>query len=97
MALIFLAADARALYSMQGLICRKGTLDIMTSYYQGAHQATIILYPDLTENKIWNPLFESPRCTTMCAAIKHLWSGVQENLGAMIGESFREASYEEEC
>jgi hypothetical protein len=73
---------------MQGLISRKATFDVITSCYQGAHQATVIFYPDVTENKIWNPLFESPRCTTMCAAIKHLWNGVQEGLGAFIGESF---------
>lgn len=86
-------ADARALYSSHGLTSRKATFDVMTSYYGGAYQATLILYPDMTESTCWTPLIDGLRCKNLCAAMKHLWSAVQEALGAMIGKR----SYGLEC
>jgi hypothetical protein len=59
----------------------------MTSYYGGAYQAALIYYPDLTENTCWTTLFEGVRCNNLCSAMKHLWSGVQEQLGSMMGKS----------
>ncbi|KAF2704236.1 hypothetical protein K504DRAFT_507247 [Pleomassaria siparia CBS 279.74] len=74
-------SDARALYATHGLTSRKLTLDVITSRHDGACQATLIVYPDLSENTCWSTLREGLKCTNMGAAMKMLCEGVQMEIG----------------
>jgi hypothetical protein len=79
------AADARALYSAQGLTSRTVTFEVITSKHAGAYQATLIMYSDLSANTCWSTLYDGLKCTNMVAAMKMLWDGVQTKIGELKG------------